>query len=70
MSVKKKELRITKQMLHESRHRNNCVYGIKKGYCDLHDCCEICNPKIRFLCKVIGKIEDLQVKVINKIVED
>ena len=66
--MKHKELKVTKQMLHDSRHRNNCVYSIKKGYCDLHDCCDICNLKIRFWCKVIRDIEDLQEKVIKKLI--
>ena len=68
--MKNKELKVTRQMLHDSRHRNNSVYGIKKGYCDLHDCCEICNSKIRFWCKVIRNIEDWQTKIINNIIVD
>lgn len=64
--MKFEELKVTKQMLNESRHRDHRVYGIKKGYCDLHDCCEICNPKVRFWCKVIARIENLQTKIINR----
>jgi hypothetical protein len=68
--MKFEKLKVTKQMLHDSRFQGYSVYGIKKGYCDLHDCCEICNPKVRFWCKVISKIEDLQTKIINKEVTD
>lgn len=65
---RKMELKVTKQMLHDSRFRNHSVYGIKKAYCDLHGSCEVCNPKVRFWCGVICKIEDLQTNIINKIV--
>lgn len=68
--MKQKELNVTKQMLNDSRHQGYSVYGIKKGYCDLHDCCEICNSKVRFWCKVIARIEGLQTKIINKLVTD
>ena len=68
--MKFEELKVTKQMLHDSRYQDCSVYGIKKGYCDLHNCCEICNPKVRFWCKVIARIEDLQTKIINKTVVD
>lgn len=62
-----RELKVTKQMIEDSRHRGYSVYGTFKGYCDLHDCCEGCNKKIRFLCKIKVKIEKLQTKIINKI---
>lgn len=68
--MKNKELKVTKQMLNESRHQGYSVYGIKKGYCDLHDCCEVCNSRVRFWCEVIAKIEDWQKKIINKIVRE
>ena len=68
--MKHKELKVTKQMMHDSRFFGYKVYGIKQGYCNLHDCCEICNPKVRFWCKVIKLIEDWQTKIINKIVKD
>ena len=68
--MKYKELKVTKQMLDESRQQGYSVYGIKKGYCDLHDCCEVCNSKVRFWCEVIKKIEDLQINIIKKMVVD
>ena len=68
--MKSEELKVTKQMLHDSRHRKSGIYGIKKGYCDLHDCCEVCNPRVRFWCKVIREIEYRQERIINKIVVD
>ena len=66
----KRELKVTKQMLHDSRHQDYHVYGVKKGYCDLHNCCEICNSKVRFWCEVIARIEDLQTKIIKKSLVD
>jgi hypothetical protein len=68
--MKHKELKVTKQMLYDSRHQGYSVYGTKKGYCDLHNCCEICNPKVRFWCEVIKKIENLQTKIIEKSLVD
>ena len=68
--MKCEEMKVTKQMLYDSRHRRNGIYGIKKGYCDLHDCCEICNPRVRFWCKVIRCIEDWQTKIIEKSIVD
>jgi hypothetical protein len=68
--MKHKELKITKKMLNDGRYQGNSIYGVKKIYCDLHDCCEVCNPKIKLLCKVIQKIEDLQIKIIKRIVKD
>lgn len=68
--MKCEELKVTKQMLHDSRHRGNSVYGVKKGYCDLHSCCDICNPRVMFWCNVISKIEDIQTKIINKLIVD
>lgn len=67
--MKHKEMAVTKEMINESRHQGYSVYGIKKGYCDLHSCCEVCNKKVRFWCKVISFIEDLQIKIIKKIVK-
>ena len=61
-----KNIKVTKQMLHDSRFQGYSVYDIKKGYCNLHNCCEICNPKVRFWCKIIARIEKLQTKIINK----
>ncbi len=62
-----KELKVTKQMIEESRHRGYSVYGTFKGYCDLHECCDNCNKRIRFLCKAKVAIEKMQTNIINKI---
>lgn len=64
--MKHKKLKVTKQMLNESRHLDCSIYDIKKGYCDLHDCCEVCNPKVRFWCNIVSRIEDLQKRIIIK----
>jgi len=61
-----RELKVTKQMIDESRHQGYNVYGMLKGYCDLHNCCEICNKRVRLLCKVKRVIEKIQEKLINK----
>lgn len=42
-------------------------------YCKLNSCCENCNPKVRFWCKVrkglVEKIEKHQKKIITKILD-
>ena len=63
--MKHQEQIVTKEELYQSRHQNEHVYGVKKGYCDLISSCERCNPKIRFWCKIIHKIEDRQTKIIK-----
>ena len=68
--MKSEELKVTKQMVRDSMHRSYGVVPIKKAYCDLHDCCEVCNPRVRFWCKVIVKIEDLQTRIINKLIKE
>lgn len=62
------ELKVTKEMIDESRRKGYCVHGIKKGYCDLHSSCDECNKKVRFWCRVITFIEDLQTEIIKKLV--
>ncbi len=64
----KREMNVTKQMVDESRHQGYHTYGIKKGYCDLHDCCDICNARVRFWCKLINCIEDIQTKIIKRLI--
>lgn len=59
----------TREQLEESRHVNNHVYGYKKAFCDLHDCCDECDRRVRLICKVIAKLEVLQIKRILKICE-
>lgn len=36
-------------------------------YCHFNSCCENCNKKVRFWCKVRKRIERLQEKIITKI---
>ncbi len=57
----------TMEEVNKSRHQGYSVYGIKKGYCDLQNCCEHCNKRVRFWCKVISVIEEHQAKIIKKI---
>lgn len=58
--------KITRQQLEDNRVQGYHVYGYFKSYCDLHSSCEVCNPKVRFWCKVKNWIEDLQKKIILK----
>lgn len=56
--------KITRKDLLAARFQGNHVYGYFKAYCDLNECCEHCNCLVRLLCKLKGKIEVLQVKII------
>lgn len=67
--MKTQEIKVTKEMINESRGQGYRVYGIKKGYCDLHSSCSECNKKIQFWCRVITYIENLQTKIIKKLVK-
>ena len=58
---------ITREQLEESRKRGIRIYGYKKAVCDLNDCCEVCDKKVRFICKIICFLEELQIKRILKI---
>lgn len=60
---------ITRKQLEEARHEQYCIYGYKHAYCKLNSCCENCDKRVRFGCKLINKIEDLQTKRILKICE-
>ena len=43
--------KITKQMMKDYQPMGN-RYGTYRTYCELHGSCDVCNPKVRFLCKV------------------
>lgn len=58
---------ISREQLEESRRRGGCVYGYKTAFYELHDCCEVCDKKVRFVCKIICCLEELQIKRILKI---
>ena len=62
--------KITRKDLLAARFQGNHVYGYFKAYCDLNGCCEHCNYLVRFLCKLKGKIEVLQVKIILHICKE
>lgn len=62
--------KITRKELNEAKIQVNVVYGYFKAYCDLNECCEHCNCLVRFLCKLKGKIETLQVKIILHICKE
>lgn len=58
---------ITRKQLEENRHQGFRIYGYKKSFCDLNDCCERCDRVVSFWCRVIRWIEDIQIKRIKKI---
>ena len=60
-------MKVDRKTLEEYRHEGYRVYGYKHSYCKLQNSCEECDKKIRFLCIVIRKIEDVQTKRILKI---
>lgn len=58
--------KITKKMM-EDYQPNGKRYGTYRTYCELHGCCDICNPKVRFLCKVRNNlINSIQEFIIKK----
>lgn len=64
---------MTREELEEGRRERDenlhvvRIYGYKRSYCSLIGCCEECDKRIRFGCKIIHKIEDIQTKRILKI---
>ena len=62
--------KITQKELSEARFQGNHVYSYFKAYCDLNECCEYCNCLVRLFCKLKGKIEVLQVKIILHICKE
>ena len=59
-------MQISREQLEANRNKSN-IYGYKKTYCGFQNSCEDCDKKVRFWCKVILKIEDIQTKRILKI---
>lgn len=59
-----REKKITRHQLEQARHRNYSVYGYFNAYCHLNESCDTCNWRIRLLCKLKNKIEDLQKSII------
>lgn len=60
-------MKVSRKQLEENRLKRGSLYGWKYSYCNLQSCCEECDKKILFWCRVIRKIEDLQIKRILKI---
>lgn len=63
---------MTREELEQARreideHGVTRIYGYKRAFCSLNDCCENCDKHIRFWCKVTRKIEKIQEKRILKI---
>lgn len=59
-----REKKISRCQLEQARHRNGGVYGYFNAYCWLNRCCDTCNRRVRFLCKLKCKIEDWQNEII------
>ena len=53
--------------LEEARRSGYRVWDWFRAYCFLHDCCEICDTRVRFGCKIITGIRRLQTRRILKI---
>lgn len=60
-------MKVSRKQLEENKLSRGRLYGWKHSYCNLQSCCEECDKKIRFWCKVIRKIEDMQIKRILRI---
>lgn len=43
------------------------VSGLFTRYCFLNSCCENCNQRVRFLCKVKNRLAEHQEKIITKL---
>lgn len=63
--MKHKMKKITIEQL--NNYRDITLVNTYRAYCDLHSCCEECNPKVKFLCKIRnGFIDRLARKIILK----
>lgn len=40
--------------------------SIAYGFCEAQDCCERCDSRLRILCKIKRRIDDMRVKIINR----
>lgn len=45
-------------------HRYEVIVSEKKHYCKRIECCDDCNKRVRFWCRVIRRIEDRQNQII------
>lgn len=39
-------------------------------YCDYSDCCEVCDGRVRFLCRVKQRLEKIQTRIILHIIRE
>ena len=62
-----KEKKISRYQLEQARHRGHSVYGHFNAYCYLHSSCDTCNRRVRLLCGLKSKMEDLQEQIILRI---
>lgn len=61
------EKKVTEAELIEAYHANGCAGETFAAYCRLHESCDSCNRRIRFLCGLKDSLETLQVKIIKRI---
>lgn len=61
---------VTRSQLEKSRIKVSGIYGYKKAFCDLQSSCDVCDKKVRFICKIICFLEDIQCKRILKICKE
>ena len=63
--------KITREELEDGRYDRSLgylrIFGYKHSYCELMGSCDECDKRIRFGCKIINKIADIQTKRILKI---
>lgn len=63
---------MTREELEQARreideHGVTRIYGYRHAFCGLVNCCDNCDKRIRFWCKVCRRIEKIQEKRILKI---
>lgn len=46
------------------------ITGLFKRYCFSNSCCENCNKKVRFWCKIKDRIREHQEKIITKLLDN
>lgn len=61
--------KITRKQIERNRYQGNSIVDYHRSYCDLHSCCDECNPKVRFICKIKCKLTTLVNHIILKEVD-
>lgn len=61
---------MNKKELERGRYIKGRIYGYKKSYCNQMSSCENCDRIVRMWCRLIRKIEDVQIKRIKSICKE